>query len=55
MVPAGADDVQGNVTGYESNTPGSAPGQQAAPAEDEDESMPEGLTTDQSEIMLRKR
>ena len=55
MVPAGADDVQGNVTGYESDTPGSAPGQQAAPAEDEDESMPEGLTADQSEIMLRKR
>ena len=55
MVPAGADNVQGNVTVYESDTPGSAPGQQAAPAEDEDESMPEGLTADQSEIMLRKR
>ena len=55
MVPAGADDVQGNVTGYESDTPGFAPGQQAAPAEDEDKSMPEGLTADQSEIMLRKR
>ena len=55
MVPAGADDVQGNVTGYECDTPGSAPGQQAAPAEDEDESMLEGLTADQSEIMLRKR
>ena len=55
MVPAGADDVQGNVTGYESDTPGSALWQQTAPAEDEDESMPEGLTADQSEIMLRKR
>ena len=46
MVPAGADNMQGNVIGYESDTPGSALRQQAAPAEDEDENMPEGLTTD---------
>ena len=55
VLPAGVDDVQGNVTGYDSDTPGSALQQQAAPADDEDESMPEGLTADQSEIMLRKR
>ena len=55
VVPAGVDDVQGNVTGYDSDTPSSALRQQAAPADDEDESMPEGLTADQSEIMLRKR
>ena len=55
VVPAGVDDMQGNVTRYDSDTPGSALRQQAAPADDEDESMPEGLTTDQSEIMLRKR
>ena len=54
-VPAGVDDVQGNVTGYDSHTSGSTYRQQAAPADDEDESMPEGLTADQSEIMLRKR
>ena len=54
-VPAGVDNVQGNVTGYDSDTPGSAHRQQAAPADDEDENMPEGLTADQSEIMLRKR
>ena len=55
VVPAGVDDVQGNVTGYDSDTPGSALWQQAAPANDEDESMPQGLTADQSEIMLGKR
>ena len=55
VVPASVDDMQGNVTGYNSDTPGSALRQQAAPADDEDESMPEGLTADQSEIMLRKR
>ena len=55
MVPVSVDDVQGNVTGYDSDTPGSALRQQAAPADDEDESMQEGLTADQSEIMLRKR
>ena len=54
-VPAGVDDVQSNVTGYDSDMPGSAHRQQAAPADDEDESMPEGLTANQSEIMLRKR
>ena len=54
-VPAGVDDVQGNVTGYDADTPGSAHRHQAAPADDEDESMSEGLTADQSEIMLRKR
>ena len=51
----GVDNVQGNGTGYDSDTPTSAHRQQAAPADDEDESMPEGLTADQSEIMLRKR
>ena len=54
-VPAGVDDVHDNVTGYDSDTPGSAHRQQAAPANYEDESMPEGLTADQSEIILRKR
>ena len=54
-VPASVDDVQGNMTGYDSDTPSSTHQQQAAPADDEDESMPEGLTADQSEIMLRKR
>ena len=54
-MPADVDEVQGNVTRYDSNTPGSAHRQQAAPADDEDKSMPEGLTVDQSEIMLRKR
>ena len=55
MVPAGVDDVQSNVIGYDSDMPGSALQQQAAPADDEDESMLEGLTANQSEIMLRKR
>ena len=55
VVPAGVDDVQGNVTGYNSDTLGSTLQQQAAPADDEDKSMPKGLTADQSEIMLRKR
>ena len=55
VVPTGVDDVQGNVTGYDSDTLGFALRQQAAPTDDEDESMPEGLTADQSEIMLRKR
>ena len=54
-VPADVDEVQGKVTGYDSDTPDSAHREQAAPAKDEDESMPEGLTADQSEIMLRKR
>ena len=54
-VSADIDEVQGNVTGYDSDTPGSANRQQAASADDEHESMPEGLTADQSEIMLRKR
>ena len=54
-VPADVDEVQGNVTGYDSDTPDSAHQQQPAPADDEDESMPEGLIADQSEIMLRKR
>ena len=56
-MPADVDEVQGNVTGYDSNTPDSAHREQAASAEDEDEdeSMPEGLTADQSEIMLHKR
>ena len=54
-MPADVDEVQGKVTGYDSNTPDSAHRQQAAPAEDEDESMLEGLTADQSEIMLCKR
>ena len=49
------DKVQDNVTGYDSDTPDSAHRQQVAPADDEDKSMPEGLTADQSEIMLRKR
>ena len=35
--------------------PNSAHRDQAAPVEDEDESMPEGLTADQSDIMLCKR
>ena len=48
-------DVQGNVTGYDSDTPDSAHREQAALAKDEDESMPKGLTADQSEIMLCKR
>ena len=52
---ADVDEVQGNVTEYDSDTPGSAHWQQAAPADDEDESMPEGLTADQSETMLCKR
>ena len=55
VVPASVDDVQGNVIGYDSDTPGCAFRQQAAPADDEDESMPKGLIADQSEIMLRKR
>ena len=54
-MPLDVDEVQGNVTGHDSDTPDSAHRQHAAPAEDEDESMPEGLTVDQSEIMLRKR
>ena len=54
-MPADVDEVQGNVTGYDFDTPGFAHRQQAAPADDEDESMPEGLTVDQSEIMLCKR
>ena len=54
-MPADVDEVQGNVTRHDSDTPDFAHRQQAAPAEDEDESMPEGLTADQSEIMLRKR
>ena len=54
-MPANVEEVQGNVTGHDSNTPNSAHRQQAAPAKDEDESMPKGLTADQSEIMLRKR
>ena len=54
-VLADVDEVQGNVTRYDSDTPDSAHRQQAAPVDDEDESMPEGLTADQSEIMLRKR
>ena len=54
-VPTNVDEVHGNVTGYDSDTPGSAHEQQATPADDEDESMPEGLTADQSEIMLCKR
>ena len=49
------DKVQGNVTGYDFDTPDSAHRQQAAPADDEDESMPEGLTADHSEVMLCKR
>ena len=54
-MPADVDEVQGNVTGYDSDMPGSAHRQQATPTDNEDESMPEGLTADQSEIMLRKR
>ena len=54
-VLADVDEVQGNVTGYDSDTLDSTHRQQAAPANDEDESMPEGLTADQSEIMLCKR
>ena len=54
-VLADVDKVQGNVTRYDSDTPDSAHRQQAAPANDEDKSMPEGLTADQSEIILRKR
>ena len=54
-VPADVDEVQGNVTRYDSDMPGSAHRQQATPADNEDESMPKGLTADQSEIMLRKR
>ena len=49
------EEVQGSVTGYDSDTLESANRQQAAPAEDKDNCMPEGLTADQSEIMLRKR
>ena len=45
-VPAGVDDVQGNVTKYDSDTPGSAHRQQAAPTDNEDESMLEGFTAD---------
>ena len=54
-VPADVDEVQGNVTGYDSDTPDSTNHEQAALAEDADESMPEDLTADQSEIMLHKR
>ena len=54
-VPADIDEVKGNVTGYDSNTPDSAHRHQAALVNDEDESMPEDLTANQSEIMLRKR
>ena len=45
-VPGDVDDVQGNVIGYYSDTPDSAHQEQAAPAEDEDKSMLEGLTVD---------
>ena len=45
-VLADVDEVQGNVTEYDSDTPDSTHKQQAAPADDEDESMPEGLTAD---------
>ena len=54
-VLADVDEVQGNVTRYDSDMPDSTHRQQVAPANDKDESMPEGLTADQSEIMLRKR
>ena len=53
--PMDVKEVQGNITGYDSNTPNSANREQAAPAKDEDDCMPEGLTADQSEIILRKR
>ena len=55
MVPVGVDDVEGNVTRYDFDTSGSAIRQQAASANDEDESMLEGLTANQKEIMLHKR
>ena len=54
-VPANVDEVQGKVTKYDSDTSDSAHREQVAPAEDEDKNMPEGLTADQSEIVLRKR
>ena len=47
--------MQGNVTGDDSDTPESVNREQATPAEDEDDRMPEGLIVDQSEIMLCKR
>ena len=45
-MPRDVDDVQGNVIGYDSDTPNSAHREQAAPAKDEDESIPEGLIAD---------
>ena len=54
-VPADVEEVQGNITGYDSDTPDSTNREQAAPAKDEDGCMLEGLIADQSKIMLRKR
>ena len=45
-VPADVDEVQSKVIEYDSDTLDSAHREQAAPAEDKDESMPEGLTAD---------
>ena len=49
------DEVQGNVTRDDFDTPQSANREQAAPTKDEEDYMPEGLIVDQSEIMLHKR
>ena len=40
------EEVQGNVTGYDSDTPESTNREQTAPAEDKDDYMPEGLIAD---------
>ena len=53
--PTDVEEVQGNVTGDDFDMPESANREQAAPAEDEEDCMPEGLIVDQSEIMLHKR
>ena len=53
--PTDVEEVQENVTGYDSDTPDSANREQATLAKDEDDCMPKDLTANQSEIMLRKR
>ena len=53
--PTDVEEVQGNIIGYDSDTPDSTNREQAALVEDEEDCMPEGLTANQSEIMLRKR
>ena len=44
--PTDVEEVQGNITGYDYDKQDSTNREQAAPAKDEDDCMPKGLTAD---------